>query len=95
MKGEQAQAIGQDALIWLAARPEALEAILATIGAAPASLRAQASDPHFLAALIDFLLGADETVIAFADACGIRPDVLAADLGRARAALVGETPSWT
>lgn len=95
MKGEQAQAIGQDALIWLAAQPEALEAFLDASGASPDSLRSQAADPEFLAALIDFLLAADETVIAFAGACGLRPDALATDLARARAALVGETPSWT
>lgn len=95
MKEEQARAIGQDALIWVAGQPEALEVFLSASGASPDDLRAQAGDAGFLGALIDFLLGADETVIAFAEARGQRPEALAADLARARAALTGETPSWT
>ena len=95
MKEEQARAIGQDALIWLASQPETLEPFLAASGAAPESLRAQATDPEFLGALIDFLLGAEASVIALAEAVGRRPEALAADLARARATLTGETPSWT
>lgn len=95
MKDEQARAIGEDALIWLAGQTDVLEAFLAASGAAPESLRGQAADADFLAAVIDFLLSADETVIAMADAGGRRPEALAADLMRARAVLGGAVPGWT
>lgn len=95
MKDEQARAIGEDSLIWLAGQTDTLEAFLAASGAAPESLRGQAADPDFLVAVIDFLLGADATVIALAGAVGRRPEALAADLARARAVLGGELPSWT
>ena len=66
--------------------------MLALSGAAPGEIRARAADPEFLGFVLDFLLGADATVIAFAAAAGLRPE----DVGRARAALPGGAePAWT
>jgi Protein of unknown function (DUF3572) len=88
----RAAEIGQDALIWLASRPEALAAFLAAGGLAPEALRGRAGDPEFLGFVLDFLLGADAMVLDFAAEAGLRPE----DVARARAALPGgELPNWT
>ena len=91
MTNAQAIAIGQDALIWLAGNEEALAAFLDASGLAPDELRRRADDPEFLGFLLEFLLGADTMVLAFAGEAGLRPE----DPARARAALGGSEPSWT
>jgi Protein of unknown function (DUF3572) len=92
MKREQAIAIGEDALIWLAGQPEALPAFLAASGLAPEGLRGRTSDPELLGAVLDFLLGSDAMTLDFAAASGIAPQAPA----RARAVLGGgELPNWT
>lgn len=83
--------IGQDALIWMASRPELLEGFLAASGAAAAELRTRAGEPEFLGFVLDWILAADATVLDFAAAAGLAPDVPR----RARAALGGELPNWT
>lgn len=84
--------IGQEALVWLAGRPEAFDAFLATSGADPGDIRARAADPEFLGFLLDFLLQSDALVLGFAADAGLSPD---APL-RARAALPGgPIPDWT
>jgi hypothetical protein len=89
---DRAAAIGQEALIWLAGEPEALSRFLALSGLGPADLRAGASDPEFLGFVLDFLLGNDAEVLAFATDAGLPPDMVM----RARAALPGgDAPSWT
>lgn len=91
MQTPRALEIGQDALIWLAARPESLEAFLAASGMAPAGLRAGAADPEFLGFVLDWILGSDSAVLDFAAAAGLAPE----EPARARAALGGEAPNWT
>ncbi len=92
MKTEQATALAQEALIWLAGRPEALEGFLAASGAGPDDLRAGAADPEFLGFVLDHLLQSEDLVIAFARDAGVPPDRPA----RARAALPGGyVPDWT
>jgi len=53
---EDAAAIGTDALIWLAGRPEELAALLAVSGLDAAALRARAGEPAFLGFVLDFVL---------------------------------------
>jgi hypothetical protein len=85
MRAETALGIGQDALIWLAG-------FLAASGAAPRDLRARAADPEFLGFVLEFLLGSDDMVLAFAAAAGLAPEAPAL----ARAALPGgHLPNWT
>lgn len=92
MNAEAAGSIAQDALIWLAGQPELLGRFLAASGAGPDDLRRQADDPEFLGFVLDFLLGSDDQVRAFAAAAGIAPDAPM----RARAALPGgAVPDWT
>ena len=85
MTPEQAAAIGQDALIWLAGRPEALAAFLAQSGLAPDDLRPRAADPEFLGFVLEFLTTADQMILDFAAEAGLDP----ATPMRARAALPG------
>lgn len=91
MKAERAVAIGNEALIWLAGEPEALGGFLAAGGATAADVRARAADPEFLGFLLEYLLGSDAMLVAFADAGGPRPE----EVARARAVLGGEVPHWT
>ncbi|MBP7003281.1 DUF3572 domain-containing protein [Amaricoccus sp.] len=88
----QAAALAQEALIWLAGRPEALEAFLAASGAGPAEVRARAADPEFLGFVLDHVLASEAAVLDFALAAGVPPERVA----RARAALPGGyAPDWT
>ena len=69
-----------------------LPALLAALPLVLATLPAQAADPEFLGAVLDFLLMEDATVIAFCDAMGLRYD----SPMQARAALPGGPgPHWT
>jgi hypothetical protein len=92
MTAPEATSIGQDALIWLAGEPEALARFLSLSGLSPEMLRDRISDPDFLGFVLEFLLGDERMVLAFAAASGHRPE----DPGRARVALGGgELPNWT
>lgn len=92
MKREQSESIATQALIWLANDDELMGAFLGATGASPSDVRAQAQDPEFLGFVLDFLLGADEHVLAFAAAHDLPPETVVA----ARAALPGgQLPNWT
>lgn len=91
MKRDRAEGIGQDALIYLAGRPELLEACLWQSGLEASDLHARAREPDFLGFVLDFLLQSDEWVQAFAADAGMRPEEVAV----ARATLEGGTPNWT
>lgn len=91
MHPDKAVSLGEEALVFLAGRPELLDACLAQSGLAPADLRARAADPELLGFLLDFLLQSDAWVTEFAAAAGVRPE----DVARARIALGGGTPHWT
>jgi hypothetical protein len=53
------------ALGFLAETPDALTRFLNSTGATPSDLRDLAEDPHFLGAVLDFLLSDDELVRHF------------------------------
>jgi hypothetical protein len=91
MKQEQAIVVGQQALIWIAGEPEILSIFLDASGMAPEDVRARASNPEFLGFVLDFVLAADEHVVAFAAASSLAVEAPA----RARAVLGGGEPHWT
>jgi hypothetical protein len=92
MTERQAIELAREALVWMAARPEAIGALLAASGAGPGDLRARAADPEFLGFVLDHLLTSDAWVLEFAAEAGVAPDRPA----RARAALPGGyAPDWT
>lgn len=71
MQQDLAETIALRALGWLAGNDELLPVFLGSTGASEAELRAGASDPAFLAAVLDFLTMDDAWVIAFCDAAGL------------------------
>ena len=89
---ESAEIIALQALGWLVSQPEALSEFLNASGALPADLSHCASDPQFLAALIDYLLETDERVLACTRDLNLPPTAL----GTAREGLPGgRNPHWT
>jgi hypothetical protein len=82
---EAAELLAISALGFLAGEPERLGIFLALSGIGPESLRAAASEPHFLAGVLDHVASNEQLLVAFAEHAGIDP----ADVGRARIALAG------
>lgn len=70
MQPEAAQVLALQALGWIASDDEVFPVFLSATGANLGDLRARASDPDFLAAVLDFLLQDDQWVVAFCDAGG-------------------------
>lgn len=92
MNRAQAFNVAQDALIWLAGRPEEFSRFLVLTGTEISDLRASSGDPGLLGAVLDHLLSADALVLAFAQDSAFDPGLVA----RARAALPGgDVPHWT
>jgi hypothetical protein len=63
---EVAEIVAIQALNFLAGDPVRLGAFLSESGIGPQTLRASATDPKFLAGVLDFILKDDDTVKAFA-----------------------------
>lgn len=70
---DQAEAMAISALAFLAERPEDLGRFLALSGIDPASLRGFAGELDFLAGVLDFLLGDEPLLVAFAGHAGVPP----------------------
>lgn len=70
-----AETLGLRALGWLAGNEELLGVFLGATGADLSDLRARASDPTFLGAVLDFILMDDAWVVAFCDAEGLAYDM--------------------
>ncbi|MEO0402867.1 MAG: DUF3572 domain-containing protein [Pseudomonadota bacterium] len=71
MSRESAETVGLKALAWLAGNEDLLPVFLGATGASEADVRAGASDPAFLGALLDFLMMDDAWVTGFCDANGL------------------------
>ncbi|MGB0747997.1 MAG: DUF3572 domain-containing protein [Magnetospiraceae bacterium] len=85
MKREQAETMALQALAFIAGEERALDALMAQTGSTAEDLKALAADPHFLAGVMDFLLGDESLAIAFCDAHDLAPE----KLGTIRRALPG------
>jgi hypothetical protein len=70
MTPENAQVLALQALAWIASEDQVLPLFLAATGAGLADLRAQAAEPEFQGAVLDFLLQDDARVVAFCDGHG-------------------------
>ncbi|NEY91884.1 DUF3572 domain-containing protein [Tabrizicola oligotrophica] len=89
---ETAEITALQALGWLVGQPEELGGFLNASGASPGDLARLARDPHFLAAMIDFLLETDDRVLACTRDLNLPPTAL----GEARQGLPGgRDPHWT
>ncbi len=70
LSADSAETVALQALAWLVANDELLPVFLGSTGASSEDLKAQASDPAFLASVLDFLTMDDAWVVAFCDAQG-------------------------
>jgi len=86
--GEAAELLAIQALGYLAEEPDRIARFVALSGMAPDDLRSHAADPAFLGGVLDFLLGDEATLVAFAAAAGVKPEAVM----RARHALPGAPP---
>lgn len=75
---EAAESLAAELFAWMAGEPDVLSRFMAASGLNGASIRAAASDPGFLVGVLDFAVGDDAIVVAFAHHAGIPPDRIAA-----------------
>ena len=73
-----AEIVAVQALSFIAGDPERLGLFLAESGIGPETLRTAATDPRFLANVLDFVMRDDATVKAFAAASQLHPTNIAA-----------------
>lgn len=72
-----AELVAINALGFLAGREEDLGRFLALSGIDPADLRSLVGDPEFLGGVLDFLLGNEALLLAYAAEAGIPPETVA------------------
>jgi Protein of unknown function (DUF3572) len=75
---EVAEIVAIQALSFIAGEPERLGLFLAESGIGPETLRTAATDPQFLASVLDFVMRDDATVKAFAAVSQLHPTNIAA-----------------
>ena len=75
---EAAEIVAIQALSFIAGDPTRLGEFLAESGIGPDTLRSAASNPRFLAHVLDFILRDDATVKGFAAAANLHPTNIAA-----------------
>ena len=75
---EVAEIVAIRALAFLAGEPARLGQFLSESGIGPQTLRSSASDPRFLAGVLDFIMRDDDTVKAFSDFSQFPPPTIAA-----------------
>ena len=73
-----AEIVAIQALSFVAGDPERLGAFLAQSGIGPETLRSSATEPRFLAHVLDFVMRDDATVKAFAETSQLHPTNIAA-----------------
>lgn len=90
---ETAEKLAIRALSYLAGDPEQLGRFLALSGLGPETLRTASRDPHFLAGVLDFLVGDERLLVAFAAEVEWKPqDVMQAHTALAGTSWERETP---
>ena len=82
---EAAEMLAIQALGFIAAEPERLDAFLGATGLTLERLRESATEPDFLAGVLEHMLADESLLLAFADSAAIDP----AEIARARSALGG------
>ncbi len=68
---DAAETLALQAMAWLAAEEDVLQAFLGATGASARDLAAGARDPAFLASVLDFLLSNDAWIVAFCDSADL------------------------
>jgi hypothetical protein len=83
---EGAREVALAVLTFLAANPEHLGRFLAVTGVGPGQLRGLVDDAGFQVGLLEFVLGDESLLLAFAESARVRPTAIAI----ARNTLAGE-----
>lgn len=78
MTRETAEALALNALVWVLGDERRMERLLSLTGLTGDELRGRLTDPHLLAAVLDFLSSYEPDLIACAADLGQRPDALIA-----------------
>lgn len=92
MDQNASEIVALQAMAWLLANKDLAEVFLGSTGMDPGDLKARASDPETLAAVLDFIFMDDAWVLGASAEIGCRPEELQA----ARRVLPGaDAPSWT
>jgi hypothetical protein len=73
---EGAENMAVQALTYLAGEPEQLARFLALTGIGPQAIRTAAADPQFLAGVLDFVVGDERLLVAFADHIQVKPEAV-------------------
>jgi hypothetical protein len=73
---DEAEAIGIAALGYVVADSVQLSRFLGLTGLTPDVLRAEAGEPHMLAAVLDHLAGNESDLVACAANCGYQPETM-------------------
>jgi len=76
MVADQAEVLALQALAFLAEDAQRLGNFLALTGLGPDELRAQAREPHLLAAVLDHLLRDESQLLVFAANYGVAPGLI-------------------
>ena len=90
MQRTAAETLALKALAFLAGEEETLGRFLDVSGLYPQNLRERLDDPALLAAVLDFVLGEDKLLLAFAQSEAVDPKLVHA----ARRALPGPAPEF-
>ena len=82
---DSARSLAVSALAFIGADSDRLNRFLGLTGLGPHNLRTAAADPAFLTSVLDYLVGNEELLVAFAADAGLEPEAVA----RAHQALSG------
>ncbi len=81
MTRDEAEMVAIEGLQFIAASDAELDRFVALTGIAPSDMREAAENPTFLSGILDYFLGDEATLLAFAASCGRNPqDIPAARL---------------
>ncbi|WP_421724651.1 DUF3572 domain-containing protein [Bauldia sp.] len=72
-----AESLAVSALAYLADSPDDLSRFLALTGLTPDMVRDAAGEPGFLVGVLDYLLGDERLLMAFAEDAGVPPETIA------------------
>jgi Protein of unknown function (DUF3572) len=72
-----ARSLAVSALAFIAADSDRLNRFLGLTGLGPDNLRTAAADPVFLSSVLDYLVGDEELLVAFAADAGLKPEAVA------------------
>jgi len=90
MQQDEAETIALRAVAYIAQEEDLMNRFLAMTGIDGGEIRERIGDPAFLGAVLDYLLGFEPDLIAFAEWAELKPETVM----RARHTLPGVNPEW-